>query len=100
MTVIPDDVVHAEDQAALATEPDPEKRIPPQIWDKTENEFEGGKSGNRNDSDPLKEKKVGAAAETLAAMKTKEVIKMDDDQAEAKVEMEVDCPAVAKEDEK
>ena len=53
MANIPEDGAVLTEDSALADESDPDKRIPQQLWDKTvvpENEFEEGKSGNRNES--------------------------------------------------
>jgi hypothetical protein len=86
MANIPEDGVVLSEDSALADESDPDKRIPQQLWDKTvalDNEFEEGKSGNRNDSVAKKEKEVSAAligdgaASTPAATKTEEAMEVD-----------------------
>ena len=58
MANIPEDGAVLAEDSALADEADPDKRNPQQLWDKTvtpDNEFEEGKSGNRNESVPKKE---------------------------------------------
>jgi hypothetical protein len=58
MANIPEDGAVLAEDSALADESDPDKRVTQQLWDKMvapENEFEEGKSGNRNESVAKKE---------------------------------------------
>ena len=53
MANIPEDGVVLAEDSALEDEANPDKRKPQQLWDKQitpDNEFEEGKSGNRNES--------------------------------------------------
>ena len=74
MANIPEDGAVLTEDSAMADESDPDKRIPQQLWDKTvaaDNEFEEGKSGNRNESvakkDPGDPSKADEAMEVDAA---------------------------------
>ena len=86
MANIPEDGVVLSEDSALADESDPDKRIPQQLWDKTvvlDNEFEEGKSGNRNETvSAKKEKEITApagdvAASVAAVTKTEEAMEVD-----------------------
>ncbi len=64
MANIPEDGAVLAEDSALADEANPDKRNPPQLWDKQitpDNEFEDGKSGNRDESIPAKNGEGGDA---------------------------------------
>ena len=62
MANIPEDGAVLAEDSALADEANADKRNPPQLWDKQitpDNEFEDGKSGNRDESIPVAAGKNG-----------------------------------------
>lgn len=83
MANIPEDGAVLAEDSALADEANPDKRNPPQLWDKQitpDNEFEDGKSGNRDESIPAKAAKNGEGGDASGGLKEEsmEVDKADE----------------------
>ena len=85
MSTIPEDGVTLKEESEAADEADPDKRNPQQLKDKQiepDNEFEEGKSGNRDDSsgkDEVVKKEVSASEASKETSNAEEPMEVDGD---------------------